>query len=160
MFLAFGRLQTCREAFGRALAASGTELTGSQYAVLMGTAYRQRAEGVSIRALADHVQLAPPHVTTEVGRLIRKGLLTKRANAQDRRGVLVKLSRKGEQALLRVVPFVRQINDLLFDNVSRNDFAVLSQFLKVFALNSERAIAEIRRSEIERGLAAPQRPRR
>ena len=82
MVLAFGRLQTCREAFGRAMS-----LTGSQFAVLIGTAYRQQTDGVSIRALADHVQLAPTHVTTEVGRLIRKGLLTKRVNARDRRGV-------------------------------------------------------------------------
>src|SRR5687767_5801826 len=96
MVLAFGRLQTCREAFGRAMS-----LTGSQFAVLIGTAYRQQTDGVSIRALADHVQLAPTHVTTEVGRLIRKGLLTKRVNARDRRGVLVKLSRRGETALLQ-----------------------------------------------------------
>src|SRR5215471_10236609 len=64
MVFAFSRLQTCREAFGRAL-----RLTGTQFAVLIGTAYRQGHEGVSIRALADHIQLAPTHVTTEVGRL-------------------------------------------------------------------------------------------
>lgn len=155
MVLSFGRLTDCREAFGRAVTVSGTPLTGSQYAVLIGTAYRQKSEGVSIRALAEHVQLAPTHVTTEVGRLTRKGLLTKRANARDRRSVLVRLSRKGEAALLGVVPFVRAINDLLFENVSRADFAVLSRFLHVFTLNSERALAEIRRSEIERGLRTP-----
>jgi DNA-binding MarR family transcriptional regulator len=145
MVLAFGRLQVCREAFGRAMA-----LTGSQFAVLMGVAYRQGAEGVSIRGLADHVQLAPTHVTTEVGRLIRKGLLTKRQNTRDRRGVLVKLSRKGEQALLAVVPFVRGVNDLLFEEVSRRDFAAVSEFLGVFARNTENALAEIRRHERDR----------
>ena len=144
MVLAFGRLQTCREAFGRAMS-----LTGSQFAVLIGTAYRQQTEGVSIRALADHVQLAPTHVTTEVGRLIRKGLLTKRVNARDRRSVLVKLSRRGEAALLRVAPFLRAINDLLFADVSRADFAVVSRFLRLFARNTERAVAEIVRIERE-----------
>jgi DNA-binding MarR family transcriptional regulator len=74
-------------------------LTGSQFAVMIGTAYRQKAEGVSIRTLAEYVQLAPPHVTTEVGWLIRKGLLIKRANPQDGRGVLVRLSRHGEGAI-------------------------------------------------------------
>lgn len=147
MVLAFGRLQTCREAFGRAMS-----LTGSQFAVLIGTAYRQRTEGVSIRALADHVQLAPTHVTTEVGRLIRKGLLTKRINARDRRGVLVKLSRRGEAALLRVAPFLRGINDLLFADVSRADFAAVSRFLRLFARNTERAVAEIMRIEREQPL--------
>src|ERR1700704_5779078 len=75
MVLAFSRLQTCREAFGRALG-----LTGTQFAVLIGTAYQQGRDGVSIRSLADHIQLAPTHVTTEVGRLIGKGLLGKVVN--------------------------------------------------------------------------------
>jgi MarR family transcriptional regulator, organic hydroperoxide resistance regulator len=99
MVLALGRLQDCREAFGRAMG-----LTGSQFAVMIGIAYRQGSDGVSIRALADYVQLAPTHVTTEVGRLIRKGLLVKRTNQHDRRGVLVRLSRRGEDAIHAVAP--------------------------------------------------------
>src|SRR5215475_7209395 len=93
MVLAFSRLATCREAFGRALG-----LTGSQFAVLIGTAYQQGDEGVSVRVLADHIQLASTHVTTEIGRLIDKGLLTKAVNGRDRRGVLIRLSPRGEAA--------------------------------------------------------------
>jgi DNA-binding MarR family transcriptional regulator len=142
MVLAFGRLQSCREAFGRALS-----LTGSQFAVLIGTAYRQEREGVSIRALADHIQLAPTHVTTEVGKLIDKGLLTKTVNMRDRRGVLVQLSPRGRAAIEELAPFLRRVNDLLFEGVSRQEFAALSRFLSRFALNSEYAFAEIRRSQ-------------
>src|SRR5688572_6539598 len=50
MVQTLGRLLTCREAFGRAMG-----LTGSQFAVLIGTAYQQKTSGVTIRALADHV---------------------------------------------------------------------------------------------------------
>ena len=135
----------CREAFGRALS-----LTASQFIVLIGTAYRQGSEGVSIRALADHTQLAATHVTTEVGRLIDKGLLTKSANTRDRRSVLVRLSPKGEAAIRAVNPLLRRVNDRLFQDVSREDFAVVSRFLSTFALNSEYALAEIRRSERRR----------
>ena len=145
MVLGFGRLMSCREAFGRALA-----LTGSQFAVLIGAAYAQGRDGVSIRSLADHIQLAPTHVTTEVGRLIRKGLLVKKTNPRDRRGVLVTLSRRGEAAVRELAPFLRRVNDLLFQNVRRKDFATVSRFLEVFALNSEHALGEIRRSERER----------
>ncbi len=141
MVLTFGRLIACREAFGRTL-----RLTGSQFAVLIGAAYTQGRDGVSIRALADHVQLASTHVTTEVGRLIRKGLLVKRVNPHDRRGVLVTLSAKGEHAVRDVSPFLRRINDLLFRNVSRADFAAISGFLRAFARNSEHALAEIERA--------------
>ena len=145
MVLGFGRLMSCREAFGRALA-----LTGSQFAVLIGAAYAQGRDGVSIRSLADHIQLAPTHVTTEVGRLIRKGLLVKKTNPRDRRGVLVTLSRRGEAAVRQLAPFLRRVNDLLFQDVRRKDFATVSRFLEVFALNSQRALDEIRRSERER----------
>ena len=122
--------------------------------MLIGTAYRQGSEGVSIRALADHTQLAATHVTTEVGRLIGKGLLTKQASTRDRRSVLVRLTPKGEDAIRAVNPLLRRVNDLLFADVSREDFAVVSRFLEKFALNSEYALAEIRRSERERSRSA------
>ena len=150
MTLAFGRLQSFREAFGRFLS-----LTGSQFIVLIGTAYRQGREGVSIRALADHTQLAATHVTTEVGRLIGKGLLTKSANTRDRRGVLVRLSPQGEAAIRAVNPLLRRVNDQLFRNISRTEFETVSRFLATFALNSEYALAEVRRSERERASRAP-----
>jgi len=145
MVLAFGRLHSCREAFGRALS-----LTAPQFIVLIGTAHRQGKEGVTIRALADHTQLAATHVTTEVGRLIGKGLLTKQANARDRRSVLVRLSAKGEAAIREVNPLLRRVNDRLFQNVSRSEFDVVSRFLQKFAHNSEDALFEIQRAERER----------
>jgi DNA-binding MarR family transcriptional regulator len=141
MVLAFSRLATCREAFGRALG-----LTGSQFAVLIGTAYQQGDDGVSVRALADHIQLASTHVTTEVGRLIAKGLLTKAVNGRDRRGVLIRVSPRGEAAVREVAPFVRRVNDLLFAGVSRQEFAAVSEFLTRFAANTEDALDELRRT--------------
>jgi MarR family transcriptional regulator, organic hydroperoxide resistance regulator len=144
MGFAFSRLMSCREAFGRQLS-----LTASQFIVLIGTAYRQGAEGVSIRDLADHTQLAATHVTTEVGLLVRRGLLMKSANPKDRRGVLVRLTTKGESAIRDITPLLRRVNDCLFRNVSREDFAVVARFLSIFVLNTENALAEIRRAERE-----------
>jgi DNA-binding MarR family transcriptional regulator len=141
MVLAFSRLMACREAFGRAHG-----LTGSQFAVLFGVAYRQGRDGVSIRQLAEHVQLASTHVTTEVGRLVRKRLLVKTENPRDRRGVLVKLSPRGEAAVERIAPLLRRVNDRLFDGVSRAQVASLDRFLRMFSRNGENALAEILRS--------------
>lgn len=145
MALAFDRLHSCREAFGRALS-----LTASQFIVLIGTAHRQGQEGVTIRALAEHTQLAATHVTTEVGRLIDKGLLTKEANSRDRRSVLVRLSPKGEAAIRDLNPLLRRVNDRLFQNVTRAEFDVVSRFFAKFAHNSEEALFELRRAERER----------
>jgi hypothetical protein len=60
------------------------------------------------------------------------------------------LSPRGEAAVRQLAPFLRRVNDLLFQNVRRKDFATVSRFLQVFALNSEHALDEIRRSERER----------
>lgn len=142
MVTTFGRLLDCRDAFGRAVG-----LTGSQYAVLIGTAYTQGSDGVTIGQLADHVQLAATHVTTEVGRLCRRGLLEKRDNPQDRRSVLVRLTREGEARVRDLAPFVRDVNDILFEGVSDKGFDDLERFLTRFARQTERAIAEIRARE-------------
>ena len=56
----------------------------------------------------------------------------------------------GEAAILAINPLLRRVNDRLFQNISREDFAIVSRFLATFALNSEYALAEIRRSELER----------
>ncbi|MCK9915992.1 MarR family transcriptional regulator [Microbacteriaceae bacterium K1510] len=142
---ALSRLLVCREAFGRRLG-----LTGSQFTVLMGVAYRQGDTGITIASLANYIGLAATHVTTEVGRLIRKGLLVKRPNESDGRSVLISLSAKGEEAVEIVSPMVRKINDLLFMNIDRKQFDTTNEFAKVLLTNAEYAIAEIRVSEADR----------
>ena len=139
---ALGRLTTCREAFGRRLG-----LTSSQFTVLFGVAYRQGEEGIPIASLAAHIGLAATHVTTEVGRLTRKGLLKKRPNGRDGRSVLITLTPEGERAISEVAPFVRSINDLLFEGIERSDIDVVGSFAANLIQNSEHALAEIRITE-------------
>jgi DNA-binding MarR family transcriptional regulator len=142
---ALTRLSNCRDAFGKTAG-----LTGSQFAVLMGVAHRQGKEGVTIRDLARHVQLAPTHVTTEVGRLIRKGLMQKRPSPTDGRAVLVTLSRKGENIVQELSPFMRTVNDLLFEGFRQSDIEQIRMFFDRFVANSEFALAELRRRERQR----------
>lgn len=139
-----GRLTICREAFGRAIG-----LTGSQFAVLFGVAYRQGEDGVTIKRLAQYVHLAPTHVTTEVGRLIRSGLLTKRAADDDRRSVLVSLTAKGEKAVVSVAPFVTQVNDVLFEGMTPADLASAESLFSRLSRNGEFAMAQLKVAERE-----------
>jgi len=144
---ALSRLLVCREAFGRQLG-----LTGSQFTVLIGVAYRQGDTGVTVASLANYIGLAATHVTTEVGRLIRKDLLIKRRNESDRRSVLISLSPRGEAAVESVAPMVRGINDLLFKNIDRKQFGTMNEFVQTLLTNSEYAIAEIRVNELARAV--------
>jgi DNA-binding MarR family transcriptional regulator len=125
-------------------------LTGSQFAVLVGVGHCQGAQGVSIRALADHVLMASTHVTTEVGRLLRRKLLLKRPNPSDGRSVLVSLSARGEAAVRDVAPFMRAVNNELFAGFSREDIQAMDSLMRRFALNGEHAMEVIQAVEAQR----------
>lgn len=142
---ALGRLMACREAFGRQI-----DLTSSQFTVLIGVAYRQGDDGIAIAPLSNHIGLAATHVTTEVGRLIRKGLLKKKPNSKDKRSVLISLSTKGEAAVRDVAPVVRTINDILFKSIDRSQLESVNEFAARLLQNSEYALAEIRVIETHR----------
>jgi DNA-binding MarR family transcriptional regulator len=156
MVLALDRLQTCRDAFGQAM-----NLTGSQFAVLVGASHIQGDRGVSVRDLAEHVQMAATHVTTEVGRLLRLGLLLKRPNPEDGRGVLVSLSAAGDAAVAAIVPFMCNVNDSLFAGFSRKDMAALERMMLRFSENGARTLDMLRtRAVSSAATAAPSRKRR
>lgn len=149
LFVTAARFEDVRGAFGRRIGA-----TGPQYTILAAIAERQEGEGgspgVGIRALADHLHVAPSHITTEVNKLASLGLVEKRANPRDGRGVLVRLTRAGEAALDRLGPFRREINDVLFDGMDRAEFQTLAHLFELFLVNTERALDRIGLAERER----------
>jgi DNA-binding MarR family transcriptional regulator len=132
-------LLACRDAFGREL-----NLTASQFAILMGVAYRQGKAGVNIRDLAKHVATAQTHVTTEVGHLIRKRYLHKRPDPSDGRGVLVSLSTKGRAEVERIAPLVREVNDLLFAGINVRAVKTASHVMGRIAQNAGPVIVGLR----------------
>jgi DNA-binding MarR family transcriptional regulator len=152
---ALGRLTTCREAFGKQL-----DLTSSQFTVLMGVAYRQGDDGIPIANLAGYIGLAATHVTTEVGRLTRKGFLTKRPNGRDGRSVLITLSPEGERAIQEIAPFVRHINDFLFAGIERSEIETVKTFAENLIRNSEYALVEIRIAEAAKKTSSASTSRR
>lgn len=138
LFTCGARLHQCRDAFGGAIG-----LTGVRYSILIATAHLQNDRGIGVRALADYLLVAMPHVTTEVGKMVAAGLLAKRRNPEDGRGVLISLTEAGDEALDALSPFLREINDILFDGVSREEFLALMRFVDKFVDNTERAVALI-----------------
>lgn len=136
---AASRLSGLREGFGRHI-----QLTASQFLVIVAAAYHDASGGITIIGLSQSIGLAPPHVTTEVGRLIRRGLLEKQPHERDRRSVLVRLSPAGRVAIERVLPVVRQINDVLFDGISAEDLATARRVSEALIRNSDYAALALR----------------
>jgi DNA-binding MarR family transcriptional regulator len=145
MVQSVGRLLACRDAFGKEL-----NLTPSQFVVLMGVAHAQGSGGITIRGLADHVALASTHVTTEVRRLEEAGLLAKRPSPVDKRSVRVFLQARGEQEVARIAPFIRLINDVLFQDIDPDALKTAQHVARQLIQNSESALAEIRKQHLQR----------
>ena len=138
------RLSTFRDIFGRQIG-----VTPSQFAVLMSVAHCQGCSGVTIRGLADHAAMAATHVTTEVGKLKRKGLVLKKPSPNDGRSVLVLLTSKGEAAIDGLVPFMRSVNDALFKELDAATMKTVYEFSKRLLINAEAAMVEVRKREME-----------
>lgn len=76
-----------------------------------------QAEGIPLYELAQKMELTPPTVTVAVNKLVGKGYVTKAKSAEDKRSVIVTLTRQGRKlnAAHRYfhVQMVRNIEKLL-----------------------------------------------
>ena len=115
------RMEVVREHLGRRLG-----ISGPQYSVLIAVAHLQGATGVSVGAVAQAMHVSSAFVASETGKMARLGLLLKRANPQDGRGVLLSLAPNGRLKVDRVAIELRAINDLFFGALDSKSFGTLS----------------------------------
>jgi DNA-binding MarR family transcriptional regulator len=128
-------------------------LTGPQYSLLMAVANLQGAHGVSVGQVAERLHVTSAFVTAESGKLIRRGLLHKRPNPDDGRGVLLSLTAHGRASVEQVAPEVRQVNDLFFGSLDRARFEALSSVMEAMVDSASRAFSHIEAVEREDALA-------
>jgi DNA-binding MarR family transcriptional regulator len=135
MLITAGRLEAVRETMARHIGVSGT-----QYTMLMSLLHNEGERGISITGLADYLEVTGPHVTSEIGKLAAAGYVQKRVNPDDRRSLLIRISREGRARLLGAFDFIREINDLLFDGVSAGEYQALRAFNEKFVKNTQAAL--------------------
>ncbi|MGI8527646.1 MAG: MarR family winged helix-turn-helix transcriptional regulator [Pseudolabrys sp.] len=140
MIITEGRLVDVRKAIATQVGASAT-----QYTMLMAVLRLQGATGIAIGALADYLEVTGPHVTDEINKLAAMGFVRKSMNPKDKRGVLVRLTADGRRRLLRTFDFIRNVNDILFDGVTTEEFRVLVRFNQKFMRNTNLALEWIAR---------------
>jgi DNA-binding MarR family transcriptional regulator len=105
-------------------------LTAAEYSVLLSVWYLERERDLTVRAIANHLHVAAPYVTSEIARLVRKGLLTKAPHRIDRRAVGVSLTKDSRDLLSRLEPMLRSINRPLFAGLSFRDLTTVHRFLR------------------------------
>jgi DNA-binding MarR family transcriptional regulator len=110
--------------------ASALSLTTAEYSVLLAVWYLERKRDMTLRAIADHLHVAAAYVTSEVAKLVDKGLLTKKPDAVDRRAVGVGLTKNARDLLQHLAPMLRDINSPLFAGLYYRDLATVHRFLR------------------------------
>lgn len=100
-------------------------LTGIQYTILISVHHLQQQGDVSVSMIAEHLHVSGAFVTTETGKLLKFGFLTKRPDAQDGRRVCLAITRKGRDLLRRLAPVQVQVNDVLFEFLDAAGFRYL-----------------------------------
>jgi len=104
-------------------------ITGPQYSLLMAVGRLGGHDGISVGRAARALHVTSAFVAAESNRLARAGLLEKRADATDRRSVLLYLSPVGIARLAQLGPTIYGINDQIFGKLSRPEFDMLTQLV-------------------------------
>ena len=132
-------LEGIREALGARLG-----ITGVQFHLLMALVDLRDTGPVGIQTLSGHLRVAPPHVTVEVAKLVKRGLLEKRRDPDDGRAVSIRLTAKAEREIAAVLPLVRSINDRMFSGLDRPAFDAVREAMLLIGRNGEDVVAGLR----------------
>lgn len=130
------RMTMVREYLGRRIG-----ISGPQYSIVMAVAQLQGECGVSVGAVAACLHVTSAFVAAETGKLVKLGLLLKRLNPEDRRGVLLSLSPAGRRRIDQLSPEIGAINDLFFGTLNRSAFDALSAAAAAMVGSSRKAVS-------------------
>jgi DNA-binding MarR family transcriptional regulator len=124
----------------RASLARNLGLNAAGHSVLLGLWYCEHRGETTVRELADHLHVAAAHVTSEIGRLMKQGLVNKVPSQRDKRAVSVRLSKEGRELLNKLAPILKEVNTPLFAGVHYSDMIVVHRFLRRIVSQAPEAI--------------------
>ena len=135
LFTIASRMEIVRAHLGRRMG-----ISGPQYSVLIAIAHLQGETGVRVGTLARAIHVSSAFIASETGKLARLGLLLKRPNPQDRRGVLLTLTAAGGLEIDRLSAEIRAINDLFFGSLESKSFIALCAAAQALVKGSAKAV--------------------
>lgn len=115
-------------------------LSGVQYTLLVTVRQLQGEVGIGVKKLADHLGLSAPFVTVETTKLVKIGVLDKTPNPDDLRRVRLSVNPRGQALLRDLAPLQREINDAIFEPLSREDFEAQCRVIRSLRHSAGRAV--------------------
>jgi DNA-binding MarR family transcriptional regulator len=136
-FLAFSQMLTdIRAGFGEHIGR-----TGIAYTTLISISHLQGSTGIGVNAVAEHLHLSGAFITTEVAKLVRAGLVSKRVNLADKRRVLLTVTPAGRKLLNGLAAVQAPVNDALFDTLTADEFVHLKSIMARLVPCATRSLA-------------------
>jgi MarR family transcriptional regulator, organic hydroperoxide resistance regulator len=116
-------------------------LVGIEYTVLISIRHLAVEEtDISVNRVAEHLFLSGAFVTTVTNKLVKRGLIHKLPDPNDRRRVRLEVADKGNALLAELAPVQRQINDVQFGCLSTAEFLHLLDMTERLIECGDRAI--------------------
>ncbi|SEP41323.1 DNA-binding transcriptional regulator, MarR family [Rhodospirillales bacterium URHD0017] len=109
-------LEMARREFARRIG-----IAPSQYSMIRLVAERHRHGGITVTEITNTLQMHNSFVVLQTGSLVKKGILTRTPNPRDKRSVLLRLSKKGEELVTATAPAAVLVNDFFFGWMGKKD---------------------------------------
>jgi len=119
-------------------------LTGIEYTMLIAMLHLSENQPVYVNTLADHLHMSGAFVTIQTNSLAKKGLLKKKRDTKDARRVELEGTKKARDLLTKLAPIQTQVNDTVFDSLSRRDFERLITILDKLVLDADKAVGLVK----------------
>lgn len=113
----------------RTYLASLMGISSPQYHILMILAQGQGTEGMNGSEVAWRLHVTTAFITSEITKLERAGIVEKRPDPKDGRGVLLRLTAAGEAKVQEIAPQRLWVNDHLFGGLSGEDFRYFAKIV-------------------------------
>jgi len=108
---------------------------------------------VTVRHIAQQMNVTSPFVTAEIGKLVNMGIVRKEANSHDRRSSFLKLTSKGESLVRDLAPVLCRANDLHFRSLTEERARILKEIIHTLVADGRRVLHELQSPDMHDAMA-------
>lgn len=123
--------------------AAAMGLTPPQYNIVMIVAEFMSERGISVGEVAQHLHVSGSFVTTEANKIVDLALIEKAPNPDDGRGILLRLTSRGQAEVGRVSGHICEFNDRFFAALSKTDFGRLQRMVASLIRDGEGTLNDL-----------------
>lgn len=102
------------------------DLNKSQAGILFAL---HQSDSMSQKELAGRLNVTPPSITASIQKMERDGYLTRHPDARDQRVMRLSLTEKGKSCIEGVRKVAKQMEELMFQNMNREEVMLLKRLL-------------------------------